>query len=133
MISPLLANLFLHHAFDMWMARQFPHVPFERYADDAICHCPSEAEARGRSTVRSPIGNGRRNDSHTDRRASPQRNVDPGQKETNTPVRAARRTKVRHPICRHQSRLSNLPCRKCEPCRYVLDSGHAQRTINYHM
>jgi len=45
-ISPLLANLFLHHAFDMWMARQFPHVPFERYADDAICHCRSEAEAR---------------------------------------------------------------------------------------
>ncbi len=45
-ISPLLANLFLHHAFDMWMAREFPHVPFERYADDAICHCRSEAEAR---------------------------------------------------------------------------------------
>jgi group II intron reverse transcriptase/maturase len=45
-ISPLLANLFLHHAFDMWMAREFPHIPFERYADDAICHCRSEAEAR---------------------------------------------------------------------------------------
>ncbi len=45
-ISPLLANLFLHHAFDMWMAREFPHVPFERYADDAICHCRTEAEAR---------------------------------------------------------------------------------------
>jgi hypothetical protein len=34
-ISPLLANLFLHYAFDMWMAREFPHIPFERYADDA--------------------------------------------------------------------------------------------------
>jgi RNA-directed DNA polymerase len=45
-ISPLLANLFLHYAFDMWMAREFPHIPFERYADDAICHCRSEAEAR---------------------------------------------------------------------------------------
>ena len=45
-ISPLLANLFLHHAFDMWMAQEFPHIPFERYADDAICHCRSEAEAR---------------------------------------------------------------------------------------
>jgi RNA-directed DNA polymerase len=45
-ISPLLANLFLHHAFDMWMAREFPHISFERYADDAICHCRSEAEAR---------------------------------------------------------------------------------------
>ena len=44
-ISPLLANLFLHYAFDMWMAREFPHIPFERYADDAICHCRTEAEA----------------------------------------------------------------------------------------
>lgn len=45
-ISPLLANLFLHHVFDMWMAREFPHIPFERYADDAICHCKSAEEAR---------------------------------------------------------------------------------------
>lgn len=44
-ISPLLANLFLHFAFDLWMRRAFPGVPFERYADDAICHCRSEAEA----------------------------------------------------------------------------------------
>jgi RNA-directed DNA polymerase len=33
-ISPLLANLFLHYTFDMWMAREFPHIPFERFADD---------------------------------------------------------------------------------------------------
>jgi hypothetical protein len=47
LISPLLANLFLHYAFDMWMAREFPHILFERYADDAICHCRSaEEEAR---------------------------------------------------------------------------------------
>jgi RNA-directed DNA polymerase len=45
-ISPLLANLYLHHAFDAWMAVDFPHIPFERYADDAICHCRSEAEAQ---------------------------------------------------------------------------------------
>ena len=45
-ISPLLANLFMHYVFDMWMAREFPHVPFERYADDAICHCRSAEEAR---------------------------------------------------------------------------------------
>jgi RNA-directed DNA polymerase len=45
-ISPLLANLFLHYAFDRWMAREFPHIPFERYADDAICHCKSAEEAR---------------------------------------------------------------------------------------
>jgi RNA-directed DNA polymerase len=33
-VSPLLANLFLHYAFDSWMRRMFPHVQFERYADD---------------------------------------------------------------------------------------------------
>jgi RNA-directed DNA polymerase len=45
-ISPLLANLFLHYAVDMWMTREFPDIPFERYADDAICHCRSAEEAR---------------------------------------------------------------------------------------
>jgi RNA-directed DNA polymerase len=46
-ISPLLANLFLHYAFDMWMQRQYPQIPFERYADDGICHCRNKAEAEG--------------------------------------------------------------------------------------
>jgi len=46
-ISPLLANLFLHYAFDTWMQRQYPQIPFERYADDEICHCRSKAEAEG--------------------------------------------------------------------------------------
>lgn len=45
-VSPLLANLFMHYAFDLWMQRTFPSVTFERYADDAIVHCVSEAEAR---------------------------------------------------------------------------------------
>jgi group II intron reverse transcriptase/maturase len=45
-VSPLLANLFLHYAFDLWMRRTFPHVQFERYADDAIVHCRSERQAR---------------------------------------------------------------------------------------
>jgi len=45
-ISPILANLFLHYAFDMWIMRTFPHIPFERYADDVICHCKSAEEAR---------------------------------------------------------------------------------------
>ena len=45
-VSPLLANLFLHYAFDAWMRRTFPHVQFERYADDAIVHCRSERQAR---------------------------------------------------------------------------------------
>jgi len=43
--SPLLANLFLHYAFDEWMKRENPDIPFERYADDAVCHCKSEAQA----------------------------------------------------------------------------------------
>lgn len=44
-ISPLLANLFLHYAFDKWMEKYFPKVKFERYADDMIIHCESKAEA----------------------------------------------------------------------------------------
>jgi RNA-directed DNA polymerase len=43
--SPLLANLFLHYAFDKWMDREYPEISFERYADDAVCHCRSEAQA----------------------------------------------------------------------------------------
>lgn len=46
MVSPQLANLFLHYTFDMWMQREFPSIPFERYADDAVCHCRTEAQAR---------------------------------------------------------------------------------------
>ena len=42
----MLANLFLHYAFDMWLAREFPSVQFERYADDAVVHCGSESQAR---------------------------------------------------------------------------------------
>ena len=45
-ISPLLANLFLHYAFDVWMWRNQPRIPFERFADDAICHCKSERQAK---------------------------------------------------------------------------------------
>lgn len=45
-ISPLLANLFLHYAFDNWMDNHYPQSPFERYADDIVVHCRSEAEAK---------------------------------------------------------------------------------------
>lgn len=45
-ISPLLANLFLHYAFDIWLRKNYPAVTFERYADDAVVHCKSEAQAR---------------------------------------------------------------------------------------
>jgi len=45
-VSPCLANLFLHYALDMWMVRNFPGIPFERYADDLICHCRSAEQAR---------------------------------------------------------------------------------------
>ena len=46
-ISPLLANLFLHYAFDMWMVREYPKTPWARYADDGLVHCRSEDEAFG--------------------------------------------------------------------------------------
>ncbi|MFD3809372.1 group II intron reverse transcriptase/maturase, partial [Streptomyces sp. NPDC058619] len=45
-VSPVLANLFLHYAFDVWMSREFPSVTFERYADDAVLHCVTERQAR---------------------------------------------------------------------------------------
>jgi RNA-directed DNA polymerase len=44
-ISPLLANLFMHYAFDAWMAREFPWVMFERYCDDIVVHCVSLDQA----------------------------------------------------------------------------------------
>jgi len=42
----VLANLFMHYAFDLWLARNFRDVQFERYADDAVVHCVSERQAR---------------------------------------------------------------------------------------
>jgi group II intron reverse transcriptase/maturase len=45
-ISPVLANLFLHYAFDSWMVREFPGVGFERYVDDVVIHCAGEARAK---------------------------------------------------------------------------------------
>jgi RNA-directed DNA polymerase len=44
-VSPILANLFMHYAFDSWMAREFPGCPFERYADDGVVHCVSRRQA----------------------------------------------------------------------------------------
>jgi RNA-directed DNA polymerase len=44
-VSPILANLFMHYAFDKWMGRKFPSVPFERYADDIVVHCESQRRA----------------------------------------------------------------------------------------
>jgi RNA-directed DNA polymerase len=44
-IGPVLSNLFLHYAFDEWIKRNQPNVPFERYADDIICHCASHKQA----------------------------------------------------------------------------------------
>nr|WP_305858631.1 reverse transcriptase domain-containing protein [Escherichia coli] len=44
-ISPLLANLFLHYAFDLWMEREYRGVPFERYADDIVVHCSRMSDA----------------------------------------------------------------------------------------
>ena len=44
-ISPILSNLFLHYAFDLWMTRTHPGLPWCRYADDGLVHCRSEQEA----------------------------------------------------------------------------------------
>jgi RNA-directed DNA polymerase len=52
-ISPLLANLFMHYAFDSWMARTFPGVGFERYCDDVVVHCVGQRQAE---YVRNAIG-----------------------------------------------------------------------------
>jgi len=44
-VSPALANLFMHYAFDSWLGREFPAVEFERFADDAVVHCATERQA----------------------------------------------------------------------------------------
>lgn len=44
-VSPLLANLFLHYAFDVWVKRELPQVPFCRYADDGLLHCRTKRQA----------------------------------------------------------------------------------------
>jgi RNA-directed DNA polymerase len=56
-ISPLLANVFMHYAFDTWMVREFPGCPFERYADDIVAHCDSEDQARAlRDSIATRLG-----------------------------------------------------------------------------
>ena len=42
-ISPVLSNLFMHYAFDVWMTRTHPHLPWCRYADDGVVHCRTES------------------------------------------------------------------------------------------
>jgi len=44
-ISPLLANIFMHVCFDKWMDKYHPEKPFERYADDVVGHCKTEKQA----------------------------------------------------------------------------------------
>jgi RNA-directed DNA polymerase len=44
-VSPILANLFMHYTFDLWMARTHPDLPWCRYADDGLVHCRTEQEA----------------------------------------------------------------------------------------
>ena len=56
-ISPLLANLFMHYAFDRWMVREHPGCPFERYADDVVVHCDTEEQARAlRAAIAERLG-----------------------------------------------------------------------------
>jgi RNA-directed DNA polymerase len=44
-VSPILANLFMNYAFDMWMRREFPSIQWERFADDLVVHCVSKRQA----------------------------------------------------------------------------------------
>lgn len=44
-ISPVLANIFMDIVFDKWMEKHYPHIPFERYADDVVLHCNHFKEA----------------------------------------------------------------------------------------
>jgi group II intron reverse transcriptase/maturase len=44
-VSPILMNLFMHYTFDSWMKRTYPQCPFARYADDAVVHCRTQAQA----------------------------------------------------------------------------------------
>lgn len=45
-VSPLLANIFMHHAFDAWLEKHYPSIKFERYADDALVHCQTLKQAK---------------------------------------------------------------------------------------
>lgn len=45
-VSPLLANLYLHVTFDEWMRKYHPEKPFERYADDVVVHCKTDKQAQ---------------------------------------------------------------------------------------
>ena len=50
-IGPVLANLFMHYVFDKWMQIHYPQIPFERYADDTICHCNSKSDAESMKVI----------------------------------------------------------------------------------
>jgi RNA-directed DNA polymerase len=43
--GPVLANLYLHYAMDVWLRRYFAHCPFERFADDSVIHCFTKTNA----------------------------------------------------------------------------------------
>jgi RNA-directed DNA polymerase len=45
-VSPILMNLFMHYAFDIWMERRYPQCRLARYADDGVVHCHSQEQAR---------------------------------------------------------------------------------------
>jgi RNA-directed DNA polymerase len=44
-VSPIISNIFMHHAFDEWMRQKHPTIPFERYLDDVIAHCKTKKQA----------------------------------------------------------------------------------------
>jgi RNA-directed DNA polymerase len=44
-VGPILANLYLHYVMDLWLSRNYPECPFERYADDSVIHCQNKLKA----------------------------------------------------------------------------------------
>lgn len=45
-ISPVISNLFLHYVFDVWISKEYSHIPWCRYADDGLIHCKTESQAK---------------------------------------------------------------------------------------
>jgi len=98
-VSPVLANLFLHYAFDAWMAREFPAVTFERYVDDVVVHAATHGHAE---RLRSAIA---------------ARMVEVGCSCTRTRPGSctARTTNGAAPMCTRRSRSSGTPSAPARP------------------
>ncbi len=105
-MSPLLANLFMHYAFDVWMVREFPCIPFERYADDGLVHCASEAQAQEVRGVHS--GTARRMCHSELHPAKTQHRVPQGRRSPEARVRQVRLSRVHLPASTSQESMGQV-------------------------